>query len=73
MREMERRREIQKTAQIINHNFLSKNMEEQFQRLITNELNSDENFDEVYKEQLTYQLSLEDYDKCIKLRELVRS
>jgi len=70
---MERRREIQKTAQIINHNFLSKNMEEQFQRLITNELNSDENFDEVYKEQLTYQLSLEDYDKCIKLRELVRS
>ena len=72
MREMERRREIQKTAQIINHNFLSKNMEEQFQRLITNDLNSDENFDEVYKEQLTYQLSLEDYDKCIKLRELVR-
>ena len=72
MSEMERRREIQKTARLITHNFNEKVLELQYQRLINNELDPDEDFDSVYDKQLTYQLSIEDYSKCIKLRELVR-
>jgi hypothetical protein len=65
---MTREREVRKTAQICNELYLHN----QFLRLINGNLNSDEDFDTVYDQQLTLRLSQEDYGKCIKLRELVR-
>lgn len=73
MSEMRRRSEIQKTARIINRNFNEKMFEEQFERLISNTLDETEDFDAVYDKQLTYHLSVENYTKCITLRELIRS
>jgi hypothetical protein len=66
MSEIIRQRDVQKAARVYNALFYHN----QFKRLIENKLKSDEEFETVYKEQLKYQESLEDYEKCTKLLKL---